>query len=116
MSSQRSNISNQKLNTSECPAEATINLLSGRWKLLIFQELSETVKRFNQLERSISGITRKMLTQQLREMEAYGIIHREVYPEVPPRVEYSLTELGKSLTAVVETMHDWSQNNLHSRP
>lgn len=75
--------------------------------MLILRELMQGVQRFNQLHRSLQGITQKMLTQQLRELEEDGIIHREVYPQVPPKVEYSLTETGQTLRPVLEAMHDW---------
>ncbi|NJM90599.1 MAG: winged helix-turn-helix transcriptional regulator [Hydrococcus sp. RU_2_2] len=81
--------------------------MSGRWKILILRELFQEIKRFGELQRALVGITQKMLTEQLRELEADGIIHREVYPQIPPKVEYSLTELGKSLQPILETMHEW---------
>ncbi|MBZ8178606.1 winged helix-turn-helix transcriptional regulator [Oscillatoria salina] len=90
-----------------CPAETTLQLISGRWKALIIKELWSGIKRFNELQRSLTGITHKMLTQQLREMEKDGLIHREVYAEVPPKVEYSLTDLGKSLQPILAAMHQW---------
>lgn len=90
-----------------CPAETTLAMMSGRWKLLIWRELFSGVKRFNQLQRSLTGITQKMLTQHLREMEADGLVHRKVYPEIPPKVEYSLTPTGESLQPLIEQMHEW---------
>ncbi|MBD2484814.1 helix-turn-helix domain-containing protein [Planktothrix sp. FACHB-1365] len=95
---------------STCPAEIPLKVMSGRWKILIIQELWTEVKRFNQLQRSIQGITHKMLTEQLRELEADGIIHRQVYAEIPPKVEYSLTELGEGLKPILEQMHDWGKS------
>jgi DNA-binding HxlR family transcriptional regulator len=95
-----------------CPVERTLDILGGRWKVLILRELFVEVKRFNQLHRALHGITQKMLTQQLREMEADGLIHREVYPQVPPKVEYSLTPLGDSLKPVLDAMHDWGERLL----
>lgn len=92
---------------STCPAEITLKAISGRWKILILRELFSEVKRFGELQRSLVGVTQKILTEQLRELEADGIIHREVYPQIPPKVEYSLTELGESLKPTLETMHDW---------
>jgi DNA-binding HxlR family transcriptional regulator len=92
---------------STCPAETTLKAISGRWKLLILRELFQDIKRFGELQRSLVGITQKMLTEQLRELEADGIIHREVYPQIPPKVEYSLTDLGRSLQPIIETMHEW---------
>ncbi|MGD1699619.1 winged helix-turn-helix transcriptional regulator [Dapis sp. BLCC M229] len=90
-----------------CAAEITLKVIGGRWKLLIIKELFDGVKRFNELHRSLKGVTQKMLTQQLREMEADGIVHREVYLQVPPKVEYSLTSLGKSLQPMINQMHEW---------
>lgn len=95
-----------------CPVEITLNLIGGRWKVLILRELFKGVKRFGELRRSLTGITEKMLTQQLRYMEEDGIIHRKIYRQVPPRVEYSLTPLGKSLKPILDTMRDWSIRHL----
>lgn len=92
---------------SRCPVETTLTVIGGRWKVLILRELFQGVKRFGELHRSIHGITQKMLTQQLREMENDGILNRKVYPEIPPKVEYSLTALGKSLKPVLDAMHGW---------
>lgn len=89
-----------------CPAETTLKAISGRWKLLIVGELWSGVKRFGELQRGLEGITQKMLTQQLREMEEDGIIHRQVYPQIPPKVEYSLTPLGESLKPIIHAMHE----------
>lgn len=83
-------------------------MIGGRWKVLIIRELMADVKRFGELQRALSGITQKMLTQQLREMEEDGIIHREIYPQIPPKVEYSLTPLGKSLQPILYAMHEWA--------
>jgi DNA-binding HxlR family transcriptional regulator len=93
-----------------CPAETTLKAISGRWKLLILRELFTGVKRFGELQRALEGITQKMLTQQLREMEDDGIIHRQVYPQIPPKVEYSLTTLGESLKPIIAAMHEWGEN------
>lgn len=90
-----------------CPAETTLQLIRGRWKALIIKELWSGIKRFNELQRGLTGITHKMLTQQLREMEKDGLIARKVYAEVPPKVEYSLTDLGKSLQPILSAMHQW---------
>ena len=98
----------KKLKT-KCPAEVTVNIIGGRWKLLILYHLFQGVKRFSELQRAVSGITQKMLTQQLREMERDGLVHREVYPQVPPKVEYSLTGLGESLRSVVDAMSRWGK-------
>ncbi len=90
-----------------CPVEVTLSLLGNKWKVLILRELFKRTKRFGELSRAISGISQKMLTQQLRQMEKDGLINRRVYAEVPPRVEYSLTEIGKSLKPVLDAMHRW---------
>lgn len=95
---------------SNCPAELTLKVMSGRWKILILKELFTGIKRFNQLQRLVRGITHKMLTEQLRELEADQIIHRQVYAEIPPRVEYSLTPLGEQLKPILEQMHEWGVN------
>ncbi len=92
-----------------CPVELVIELISGKWKLLILRELMSGTKRFSQLQRAIPGITQKMLTKQLRELERAGLVKRKVYPEVPPRVEYSLTELGRSLEEIFTAMHRWGE-------
>jgi DNA-binding HxlR family transcriptional regulator len=91
-----------------CAVETTIKVIGGRWKVLILRELFSGVKRFGELQRSISGVTQKMLTQQLREMEEDGLIQRVVYAQVPPKVEYSLTPTGESLEPVLTAMHDWA--------
>ena len=95
-----------------CEVETTLKIIGGRWKVLIIRELIIGVKRFGELQRSLDGITQKMLTQQLREMEADGIIHREIYPQIPPKVEYSLTPLGESLKPILYAMHEWAINHL----
>jgi len=94
-----------------CPVESTLQVIGGRWKVLILRELFQGVRRFGQLHRALHGITQKMLTQQLREMEADGIVHREVYLQVPPKVEYSLTPLGESLRPIIASMHEWGVNH-----
>ncbi len=92
-----------------CPVEATVSVINGKWKLLIIRELLKGPRRFSQIQRSIPGITQKMLTKQLRELERDGLIKRKVYPQVPPKVEYSLTPLGESLKEVLEAMHRWGE-------
>ena len=93
-----------------CPAEATIQVLGGRWKVPIVWHLFTGTKRFSELHRLMPGITQKVLTQQLRELEADGVVGRKVYAEVPPKVEYSLTETGESLKPVIESMCRWGTN------
>lgn len=94
-------------NLPACPVETTLKIIGDKWKVLILRDLFTGTKRFNELKRSLSDVTQKMLTQQLRELENDGIIHREVYPVVPPKVEYSLTELGNTLKPVIDSMYDW---------
>jgi DNA-binding HxlR family transcriptional regulator len=89
------------------PAEVTLSVIGGRWKIPILYHLFQSVKRFSELQHSIDGVSQKVLTQQLREMERHGIVHREVYPEVPPKVEYSLTPLGETLKPVIEELCRW---------
>ena len=96
-----------KRRVTKCPAEITLTVIGGRWKVILLYHLFQGVKRFSELQRAVVGITQKMLTQQLREMERDGLVHREVYPEVPPKVEYSLTPLGRTLEPVVGAMCDW---------
>ena len=96
-----------------CPVEATLDLIGGKYKALILWHLSEKKLRFSQLKQVISA-TPKMLTQQLRELESQKLIHREVFPVVPPKVEYSLTELGKSLMPILVAMRDWGSGYLRT--
>jgi DNA-binding HxlR family transcriptional regulator len=95
-----------------CPVEAAIEVIGGKWKPLILWWLHQRTHRFAELRRQIPGITEKMLTQHLRELEADGIVHREVYPTVPPRVEYSLTEYGASLRRALRAICDWGQTHM----
>ncbi len=90
-----------------CPAETAISLLGSKWKLLILRELFKGTRRFGELSRAVPDISQKMLTQQLRQMEGDGLVGRKIYPEVPPRVEYSLTGIGMSLQPVLDAMHKW---------
>ncbi|MBC3938608.1 MULTISPECIES: helix-turn-helix domain-containing protein [Anaerotruncus] len=92
-----------------CPVETTLLLIGDKWKVMILRDLMTGTKRFGALRRSIPAISQKMLTQQLRAMEADGLVHREVYAEVPPRVEYSLTETGESLRPVLDAMSVWGR-------
>lgn len=99
-----------------CAAEKALKMIGGRWKLLIIGELISGVKRFNELLRSLDGITQKMLTQQLRELEEDGIIHRQIYAQIPPKVEYSLTELGHELLPIIESLHQWGEHHPQQQP
>jgi len=91
-----------------CNVELTLQVIGGKWKPIIIYRLgTEGTLRFSEMKRSIPNITQKMLTQQLRELEADGIVHRKVYPQVPPKVEYSLTELGQSVIPVINSLCQW---------
>ena len=98
-------------NEDNCPVEATLELIGGKYKALILWHLSQGILRFSELRQVIKGATPKMLTQQLRELEANGLVHREVYPVIPPKVEYSLTERGKSLMKVLDQLCVWGTEN-----
>ena len=102
-------------NTNICPVHTTLELIGGKYKALILWHLSNGKLRFSELQKAITGATPKMLTQQLRELEAQALIHREVFPVIPPKVEYSLTDLGKSLMPVLIAMRDWGANYLHTK-
>ena len=91
----------------ECPVATTVLMIGSKWKLLIMRNLLTRPWRFNELQKSIDGISQKALTEALRSMEADGIVSRTVYPEVPPRVEYSLTELGESMRPIIKSMESW---------
>lgn len=93
-----------------CPVETTLLLISDKWKVLILRDLLGGTLRFGELRRSLGSVSQKVLTANLRQMERDGLVHRKVYPEVPPHVEYSLTETGKSLRPVIEAMRDWGSN------
>lgn len=102
-------------NLPECPVETTLKLIGNKWKVLIIRDLLTGTKRFNELMKSLDGISQKVLTSNLRSMENDGIINRKVYPEVPPKVEYTLTETGYSLQPVLRSMIIWGteyKNNL----
>ena len=91
----------------ECPVATTVLMIGSKWKLLIMRNLLARPWRFNELQKSIDGISQKALTEALRSMEADGIVSRTVYPEVPPRVEYALTELGESMRPIIKSMESW---------
>ena len=90
-----------------CPVATTVQLIGSKWKLLILRNLLERPWRFNELKKNLDGISQKVLTDSLRSMEEDGIIVRTIYPEVPPRVEYALSELGESMRPVIESMGSW---------
>lgn len=97
------------LNDTICPVARTAEIISGKWTLLIIRDLASGVKRFNQLERSLQGISPKTLSERLRSLEEEGIITRQMFAEVPPRVEYSLTEKGQDLVYVIESMRNYGK-------
>ena len=102
----------KKILNVNCPVAATLQLIGGKYKALLLWHLSDQVLRFNELRRLVPEATPKMLTQQLRELEADGLINRKVYPVVPPKVEYSLTERGKSLFPILQAMYAWGSKLL----
>lgn len=92
-----------------CPVETTLTMIGDKWKVLILRDLMSGTKRFGELKKSIGHVSQKVLTAQLRDMEAKGLVSRKVYAEVPPRVEYSLTELGQSLAPILDAMRVWGE-------
>lgn len=101
---------------SPCPVTTTLSVIGGKWKPIILFVIKEETKRFGEIKKLIPGITQKMLTQQLRELEQDGVIHRKVYPVVPPKVEYSMTEYGNTLSPILTAMAKWGashQSNGH---
>jgi len=95
-----------------CPVEAALDVIGGKWKPLILWALGDTVLRFNELQKALPGVNAKMLTKQLRELEEDGVIRRTVYPEVPPRVEYTITEFGKTLIPILLALCAWGAQYL----
>ena len=93
-----------------CPVATTLQLIGNKWKILIIRNLLMRPWRFNELHKSLEGISQKVLTSNLREMESDGIISREVFADVPPRVEYSLSELGESMRPILDAMQEWGEN------
>lgn len=98
-----------------CPVETTLVMIGDKWKVLILRELVPGFKRFGEIHRSIDGVSQKVLTQKLRDMEADGLVERKVYAEIPPRVEYSLTEMGRSLKPILDSMEEWGKRYKSSR-
>ena len=98
-----------------CPVDATLRLIGGKYKALILWHLISSPLRYGELQRTIPQATAKMLTQQLRELERDGLLHREVHPVVPPRVDYSLTEFGRSLRGLLGAMYDWGEGYMNKR-
>ncbi len=97
-----------------CPVETTLTLIGDKWKVLILRDLMPGKKRFGELKKSIGSVSQKVLTAQLRNMEANGLVNRKVYAEVPPRVEYSLTDLGYSLKPILDAMWNWGEDYKNS--
>mgnify|MGYP001864348822 CR=1 FL=1 len=93
-----------------CPVETTLMLIGDKWKVLILRDLMPGTKRFGELKKSVGNVSQKVLTSQLRDMEANGLVTRQVYAEVPPRVEYSLTDLGRSLKPILDAMCTWERS------
>ena len=93
-----------------CPVETTLTLIGDKWKVLILRDLLPGTKRFGELKKSIGSVSQKVLTSQLRDMENSGLVSRKVYAEVPPRVEYTLTELGQSLKPILDSMQNWGED------
>ena len=98
-----------------CPVETTLTLIGDKWKVLILRDLMPGMKRFGELRKSVGDVSQKVLAAQLRDMEKSGLVHREVYAEVPPRVEYTLTELGYSLKPILDAMWTWGEAYKSSR-
>ncbi len=98
-----------------CPVETTLSLISDRWKVLILRDLFTGTKRFGELKKSLNGISQKVLTVHLKSMEHSGLLTRVAYPEVPPRVEYTLTPLGESLRPVLAALFDWGMDYKRAR-
>lgn len=94
-----------------CPTEVTLGLIAGRWKVMVIYWLLQGERRFNRLHRDLAGITHRTLAKQLREMEADGLVERHDYGEIPPRVDYRLTPLGRSLEPVLRAMHIWAEKH-----
>jgi DNA-binding HxlR family transcriptional regulator len=99
----------------DCPVTATMEIIGGKWKLLILHLINNDIRRFGKMSMMLKDISKQMLTTQLRELEHDGIIERVIYPEIPPRVEYSLSPKGKSLLPVVEAMKNWGIENVLSK-
>ena len=95
-----------------CPVETTLTMISDKWKVLILRDLLTGTKRFGELKKSLTGVSQKVLTSQLREMEENGLVERKAYPEVPPRVEYTLTDLGASAAYPLRLMCTWAEDNV----
>lgn len=103
----------EKIHYYSCPIEATLDVIGGKWTgVIIFHLMENGVMRYNEIRRQIKDAPRRTITRQLRQLEQFGIIHREIYPQMPPKVEYSLTEFGRSLEPILRLMRDWGEDNL----
>lgn len=111
-------MNNDKIRNYHCPVEAAMDIVGGKYKAIIIYHLINNTLRYNQIQKEIPQATPKMLSQQLKELEADGIINRVLYPVVPPKTEYSLTELGKTLVPIITALCDWGENyfKLHGVP
>lgn len=98
--------------SSACPVEATLELIGGKWKGIILYHLLDDKKRFSELKRQVGSVTQRMMTKQLRELEEAGLVHREVFAVVPPKVEYSLTEKGRSLDPILIALRNWGNEHV----
>ena len=107
--------SNKRNKVYDCPVEAALDVLGGKWGLPIIARLAPGTQRYSELRRSLPSISERMLIKQLRQLEADGIVHRKQYPEVPPRVEYSLSEVGASLLPILNQLGSWAVKHLPSR-
>lgn len=99
-------------NVDKCPVTATMSIIGGKWKILILHLIHNNINRFGKMDMMLKEISKQMLTTQLRELEVDGIIERKIFPEIPPRVEYSLTPKGRSLLPIIELMRDWGVENV----
>jgi DNA-binding HxlR family transcriptional regulator len=99
---------------SNCPTRLVLDRIADKWTVLVIGQLADGTLRFNELKRRVSGITQKMLTQTLKGLERDGMVHRKIYASVPPKVEYTLTELGDSLTSVVHAIKTWAESNIEN--
>lgn len=99
----------EKKDLPACPVETTLTLIGDKWKVLILRDLMPGTKRFGELKKSVGHVSQKVLTAQLRDMEESGLVNRKVFAEVPPRVEYSLTELGRSLKPILDALQNWGE-------
>ena len=96
----------------ECPVEGTLDIMGGKWKGVILFRLIDSTKRFGELQRLLCKISQRTLTNQLRQLEADGLVRRKVYPQVPPKVEYSLTDKGRSLSGILKSLYDWGMEHV----